>query len=215
MPCIRSITLALIPALIFGPLAGLAHRRTDPPVPPLTLTTGPAAAVSLTGGTVARVKWRVPAPAQSIDQGPVCVLYGPPGEYLVTAVVPDAGDAAIYQLTVRIPGAVLGPTDPAPGPAPTPAAAAGKAYRAAMGRAYSSAWGVGANALEAGKGMDAALQAVSAAWALGRADQFEQAVAPIFRAIVPDATADKDITADQRAALVSAWRDFAKGLVTN
>jgi hypothetical protein len=106
---------------------------------------------------------------------------------------------------------------PNPNPNPTPAPttdwnAVGKAYLPALGSAYASAWEQGAAGLEAGQGIDVSLGVVASQWASGRTKLFGELVAPEFEKVIPEGTADADISPVQRAALAEAWRAFAASL---
>lgn len=97
-------------------------------------------------------------------------------------------------------------------PAKPTAVAIGRAYSSVIVGSYSAAWSTAADDVEAGKPIAEAIARIRPASDAARVKAFEADVAPFFAAIVPDGTADKDVTADRRAALAKAFRDFARGL---
>lgn len=113
MPARRQILVAFSAAVLLGSAAGWAYRRLD--APPLTLTSSPAAVVTVTGGPAAKVQWGVTPKADQAVSGQSLYLSGPPGVYQVTAAVLSAGDVSLLQAVATIP-----PSEPAPVPGPTP-----------------------------------------------------------------------------------------------
>jgi hypothetical protein len=93
-----------------------------------------------------------------------------------------------------------------------PIEAIGKAYAAGLGDAYAGAWLEGAAALESGKAIPDALGVVAGSWQAGRVALFDRTAAPAFSKIVPENTADSDVSSREKAALAAAWRSFAAGL---
>lgn len=88
----------------------------------------------------------------------------------------------------------------------------GKAYTANLGKVYASSWETGAAALEAGKPISSALDAVRDAWDRDRMALFNRSVAAEFAKVVPPGKADSEITAAEKTELAKAWRAFASGL---
>jgi hypothetical protein len=88
----------------------------------------------------------------------------------------------------------------------------GRTYTGNLGKVYASAWETGAAALEAGKPVSEALDAVRAAWDQDRVRLFNRFVAIEFDKIVPQGKPDAEVTAAERTALAKAWRSFAAGL---
>ncbi len=88
----------------------------------------------------------------------------------------------------------------------------GRAYLPGLGKAYAAAWEDGAKGLEGGQPLSAAVVAVGKAWDANRAQLFDQLATPEFGKIIPESQKDADVTPQQRAAMVAAWRGFAAGL---
>lgn len=90
--------------------------------------------------------------------------------------------------------------------------AVGRAYAGQLGKAYASAIVAGAADLDAGKPVSDAIKAIGQGWDRNRQALFDHVLAPELDKIVPESTKDADVTASQRAALVSALRGLAEGL---
>lgn len=88
----------------------------------------------------------------------------------------------------------------------------GRAYLPQLAQAYARAWNGGANALDSGQPISAALDSVGKNWTSSRTALFDKVVAPELSKIVPESVSDSDITPQERAALAAAWRGFAVGL---
>ena len=93
-----------------------------------------------------------------------------------------------------------------------PIAAAGKAYGSRLLKIYAAAWQDGARKIDGGGSVEAGIAAVSVSWQTQRAALYKATMTPILNAIVPEGTADGDITPAQRAAVAAAFRSFAAGL---
>lgn len=90
--------------------------------------------------------------------------------------------------------------------------AIGQAYPGKLGDAYAAAWTAGADRLDAGSSVSAALAVVASTWTTKRSDLFETTITPALSAIVSESTRDVDITTAERAALAAAWRGLARGM---
>ena len=90
--------------------------------------------------------------------------------------------------------------------------AIGHAYPQQLAKAYAAAWDQGAKQLDAGATVSAALDAVGKAWTSKRTELYDQVVTPALSAILPESTADADVTPAERAALAAAFRGLARGL---
>ncbi len=109
----------------------------------------------------------------------------------------------------RLPGTPV----PNPGPPHDPRfVALGKAYLPQLGKAYATAWAEGANQLDAGKGITAALDAVSKTWSTNRTQLYDQMFTHEFTRIVAESVKDADVTPEERAAMAAAWRGLSLGL---
>jgi hypothetical protein len=131
---------------------------------------------------------------------------------LLTILVSSVAGAA---LAVAGSGWVELPKTPAtdPGPPHDPRfVMLGKAYVPQLGNAYAEAWAEGAKALDAGKSISVALEAVSKAWTSNRTVLFDQVLTPQLAKIVSESVRDSDVTQAERAALAAAWRGLASGL---
>jgi hypothetical protein len=193
-------------ALLWVAAICAAQAPDEPP----RLATSSAAVVTFPGQPAGKLRWLVHPEAKKLESGQTVVILGPPGEYTVTGV----DDGSILQTTVLFGGPGPAPLIPPASPAVQPAVTAGRLYRPAMAAAYSSAWLAGADAIDAGKPMAAALEVVASTWRKGRSDLFAKSIEPLLSAIIPGATADADVTPAQRTRLAAAFRDVAKGLVS-
>lgn len=90
--------------------------------------------------------------------------------------------------------------------------AVGRTYLPQLGRAYAGAWEDGAKTLDSGQSVHASLDVVARSWSSNRGALFDRSLAPLFASIVPESTADADVTPAQRAAMAAAWRGLARGL---
>jgi hypothetical protein len=130
----------------------------------------------------------------------------------VTVVVASLGGAA---LAIAVSTWVHRLDSPAPNPGPPHDprfVVIGKDYLPQLGKAYAAAWDEGASQLEAGKGITAALDAVSATWSSNRTQLYDHVFTPEFSRIVAESVKDTDVTQAERAALAAAWRGIALGL---
>ena len=110
-------------------------------------------------------------------------------------------------------GQLPGTPAPKPGPPHDPRfVTLGKAYLPQLGKAYAAAWAEGANQLDAGKGITAALDAVSKTWSTNRTQLYDHVFTPEFSRIVAESVKDADVTSEERAALAAAWRGLSLGL---
>jgi hypothetical protein len=102
---------------------------------------------------------------------------------------------------------------PAPVPAAPPASAAevlGRSYASTLAATYADGWLAAARAIEDGETIAEAQTKLQAAWQESRTAAFRRDVVPAFSAVLPEGTEPE--TPEQRARVVSLWRDFAKGL---
>ncbi len=90
--------------------------------------------------------------------------------------------------------------------------AIGQAYPAQLAKAYAAAWDQGAKQLDAGATVSAAIDAVGKAWTSKRTELYDATLTPALSAILPESTADADVTPAERAALAAAFRGLARGL---
>lgn len=97
-------------------------------------------------------------------------------------------------------------------PAEPTAVTIGRAYSAVCTSSYSAAWSSAAAEVEAGKPIAETIARIRPASDAARVRAFEATVSPIFEAIVPAGTPDKDVLPERRAALARAFREFAQGL---
>lgn len=88
----------------------------------------------------------------------------------------------------------------------------GQEYAASLPEACGSAWVAGARDLDRGSTVSASLLHVAKLWDEARKASFNELVAPKLAEIVPEASAEKEISQGQRRALAAAWRGFAAGL---
>lgn len=131
------------------------------------------------------------------------------GRFLATVVL-----SAIVGGAIAITVTVFSEANNEPCCHPTDAhfATVGLSYLPRLGKAYASAWEKGAAALESGQSMASAVNLVGKEWDSGRAQLFDQMLAPEFYTIIPESQHDADITPQQRASMARAWRGFALGL---
>jgi hypothetical protein len=97
-------------------------------------------------------------------------------------------------------------------PADARLTAIGRAYMPELGRAYAAAWEAGARDLDAGKPIGTAIGTVGTTWSTGRSALYDRTITPALKTIVPEGTADVDVTAGQRAAMAAAFRGLAAGV---
>jgi hypothetical protein len=88
----------------------------------------------------------------------------------------------------------------------------GRAYLPQLGKAYAAAWDQGADALDSGQGIAAALDTVARTWTANRTEIYDKLLTPELAKIVPESVKDSDVTPAERAAMAAAWRGFALGL---
>jgi hypothetical protein len=88
----------------------------------------------------------------------------------------------------------------------------GQEYASSLPEACGSAWVAGARDLDRGSTVSASLLHVAKLWDEARKASFNELVAPKLAEIVPEASAEKEISPAQRRALAAAWRGFAAGL---
>jgi hypothetical protein len=130
----------------------------------------------------------------------------------LTFVISLSAGAALAIVILAASGLTRLPT-PDPGAARDARfAALGRAYLPRLGKAYSSAWEDGAKALEAGKGVSAALEIVSQSWSANRTKLYDEMLTPELAKIVAESVKDSDVTPSERAAMAAAWRGLSLGL---
>lgn len=88
----------------------------------------------------------------------------------------------------------------------------GRAYVPELAGSYAASWDQGVAALESGKSVSAALEAVARAWAADRTALYDKTLTPAFSKLVPQSAKDSDVTSAERAALIQAWRGLSMGL---
>lgn len=100
----------------------------------------------------------------------------------------------------------------APGPADRTVngVALGKSYTPTLAGTYATAWEAAAKTLEDGKTVADAQKSLQESWQAERIAAFKKDVEPGFSLVLPAGTEPTDPA--KRAAVVSLWRDFAKGL---
>jgi hypothetical protein len=86
----------------------------------------------------------------------------------------------------------------------------GRAYAPRFLASYGDAWLAAARALEEGKTVAEAQQALQETWRHARTKAFGDHVAPGFAAVLGEGT--EPGTPEQRARVVAFWRSFARGL---
>ena len=107
------------------------------------------------------------------------------------------------------------PNKPAPNPGPPHDPrfiTLGKVFLPELGKAYAAAWEAGAQQLEAGQSITAALDTVSKTWSSNRTQLYDHVFTPEFSRIVAESVKDSDVTPAERAALAAAWRGLSLGL---
>jgi len=129
------------------PMPALAEDSQQQEPAPLTVETDPDTPQTVAVGkrcvigvkTKARkVTWEIPTGVETISlDGKRLAVWGLPGTYVFTAMVPNGDDVAHIKITLTISGGITppGPQPPAPTP-PTPPAPA-DAYTAALQDAYN------------------------------------------------------------------------------
>ena len=98
-------------------------------------------------------------------------------------------------------------------PAAAPGSAAevlGRSYASTLAATYAEGWLAAARAVEDGETIAEAQAKLQAAWQESRTAAFRREVVPVFSAVLPEGSEPE--TPEQRARVVSLWRDFAKGL---
>lgn len=88
----------------------------------------------------------------------------------------------------------------------------GRSYLPQLGRAYAAAWISGAEALEKGESLSAAVGTVGQEFTANRTKLFDAVVTPELSKIVSESTSDADVTSAQRATMAAAFRGMAMGL---
>jgi hypothetical protein len=88
----------------------------------------------------------------------------------------------------------------------------GRTYLPQLGKAYAAAWDHGANALDSGQPISAALDTVAQTWTADRTAIYDKLLTPELAKIVSESVKDSDVTPAERAAMAAAWRGFALGL---
>ena len=86
----------------------------------------------------------------------------------------------------------------------------GRAYAPVVVSTLADGWLAAAKAIEDGKSIVDAQKALQETWHDGRTKVFAAKVAPDFARLLASGQEPKD--AEQRAAVVKLWRDFAAGL---
>ena len=89
-------------------------------------------------------------------------------------------------------------------------AALGRNYAVAVTTTLSDAWTAAADAVAQGKTITEAQKILQDKWKADRTAVFTAKVAPTFVSVLPEASEPKDDA--QRAAVVTLWRSFARGL---
>ncbi|MDX2035966.1 MAG: hypothetical protein SFX72_04895 [Isosphaeraceae bacterium] len=90
------------------------------------------------------------------------------------------------------------------------AAALGRAHGPVVVRALADAWEAAALSVEGGGSVAEAASLLQDRWRTARVEAFTAKVAPEFAKVLPEGTEPQ--SPEQRAAVVSLWRDFARGL---
>lgn len=129
---------------------------------------------------------------------------------LVAIVAGVFGAACSYH--VMQPAAAKPIVAPTVKPSSDPIAAAGHAYGAKLLKVYAAAWQDGARRLDSGATVEAGLAAVSKSWSTGRGNLYDATITPVLKSIVPEGTADGDVTPTQLAKMAAAFRSIAAGL---
>ena len=86
----------------------------------------------------------------------------------------------------------------------------GRAYAPTLASALSEGWTAAAEAVESGRSVAEAQDAMQAAFKAARVRSFSATVAPAFARVLPEGSEPKDDV--QRAEVARLWRDFATGL---
>jgi hypothetical protein len=96
--------------------------------------------------------------------------------------------------------------------APDPIRAVGTTYAKQLLAADAAAWEAGAKLQDSSATLEASLQTVGTTWATSRTSVYQATVTPVLSRIVPEGTADADVTPAQHAAMAAAMRSIAKGV---
>jgi hypothetical protein len=110
---------------------------------------------------------------------------------------------------------IVSPPHAAPPPAASrvdPIAATAAAYGRSLTQAYAAAWLDGARKLDGGATVEAGLATVAKSWSTNRGELYDGQLTPVLKSIVPEGTADGDVTPAQVAKMAAAFRSIAAGL---
>lgn len=130
---------------------------------------------------------------------------------ILTAVVAATLGAGLeYHVGPRMTAAA--PTPPPASSSTDPIAATGHTYGTNLLKVYAAAWQDGARKLDGGATVEAGLATVAKSWTTGRGDLYDGALTPVFKTIVPEGTADGDVTPAQLKIMAAAFRSIAAGL---
>lgn len=107
----------------------------------------------------------------------------------------------------------LDPSSPVRAPvpsAPVDGYKLGRAYAPTLAPALAEGWLAAADAIEAGKSVGEAQEALQSAFKAARVRAFSARVVPEFARVLPEGAEPEDAAA--RARVARLWRDFARGL---